>query len=163
MPPGVAAEPHPALLLIASPSLPSSVQAHRPPGCPLHTSRPSGPLRWLAGSPCTAAVAYRPNADLPSPSMGSPWQPRGLSGPRASPKHRGPGPSLVPACSSPGAHAFSDPSQVMEEVSPPPGSPLGSPTQISQGPPLLSPCPVCCLPGFSQRMLFSFLICALPP
>ena len=123
---------------------------------PASLFRAGTPSPWLPlaliWTPRSTAVAGRAHPQLqwppnPMPSFGplSPWQSCGLSGPRASPKYR-PGPSLVPACSSPGVHAFSDLSQVMEEASPPPASPPRL-TYPNLRPPLLSLCPVCCLPG----------------
>lgn len=114
-----------------------------PASPPNRHSAPQGPFTGIL-TPRSIPVASLAHPQLegppdPTPSFRpSPLLLRDLSGPRASPKHRGPGASLLPACSSPAAHTFSDLSQVTEEVSPPPGSPLGSPTQISQGPPLLS-------------------------
>lgn len=151
-----------------SPSLHCSLAA--PPSVP-PPYRHTVPLAALAliWTPRSTAVAGRAHPQLQRPLNAmpsfrplSPWQPRGLSGLRASPKYR-PGPSLVPACSSPGVHAFSDLSQVTEEVSPPPASPPRLTYPNLPGPHYCLCALSAAFPAFSRRVLFSFLICVLPP
>lgn len=84
---GVVAEPQPALLLGCSPQRPSSVQAHRPAGCPCTHLDPQIHCGGWSGPP-TAAAASERNAFLPSPlPMAATWslrtegQPKVQAGP----------------------------------------------------------------------------------
>ena len=127
------AQPHPLLLLgrfSQPPLLHTGAASPRAPLARIPTPRST----WAAG-PAHPQLRRPPD---PTPSFHPSPRAATWSLRTEGPKHRGPGPSFLPACSSPAARPFSDLSQVAEEVSPPPGSPPRLTYPNLPGPPLLS-------------------------
>lgn len=141
---------------LLSPALPDTPP---PPRLPFHTSRPPDLPWWLVGPPSMAAVASGPNAFPQSPlPVAAAWSLRTKDQPKA----QQPGPPFVGACSSPGAPAFSDLTQVREEVSPPPGSPPRLTYPIVPGPPITVSTPLCCFLPSPQLALLLPCWCPAP-